>query len=311
MLLRPEKGFARSTNKNNVGKSELADWIEASCFLLQERVSKSDIVDVLVEEQICDDDDQDLAHQIADIGFEEVAKRLRLLGSVNAVERKRDHFLPMIDIEDEPLYAFFLTLSISRIYPDWARDYSDYSYQGDLFERVVECLCPGILPGWTTYRAGWSPENTVSIGTIVDELCPRLNTRGHPNLAHWVPNAAKDGGLDLVCYRNFDDGKEALPTFLIQCASGANWRTKVATPSGNAWKTYLDSAVVPSTAIAAPFVITDEELRFAGLEGQVIVFDRARLLQGVVASNENLTDDLLDEIFNFVTAYLHHLPLAA
>lgn len=311
MLIRPEKGFARSKTRNNVGTSELADWIEASCFLLQERISKSDIVDILIEEHICDPDDQDLAHQIADAGFEEVGRRIRLLKGVGAIRRIKDHFLPLSRIEDEPLFAFFLTLSVSRIYPDWAGEFSDYPYQGDLFERVVESLCPSLLPGWITYRAGWSPNNAISISSIVDELCPLLNTRGHPNLSAWVPNAAKDGGLDLVCYRSFDDGKEAQPTFLIQCASGANWRRKVTTPNGVSWKQYLDSAVIPSTAIAAPFVITDDEVRFAGLEGQVTVFDRSRLLHGAVASNENLGEALLDEVFNFVAAYKSNLPLAA
>lgn len=309
MLSRPERGFARSVEKINVDTGALADWIEASCFLLQERVTKSDIVDILIEEQICDAQNQELAREIADRGFEEVQTRLRYAGASGLLTRSGDHLQPDGPIEESPFYAFLLALSVSRIYPDWAKDVSDHSYQGELFERAIEAVCPGLLPGWTVYRAGWSPENAVSIPSIVDSLCPLLNTRGHPALEDWVPDRAKDGGLDIVCYRAFRDNREALPSYFVQCASGANWRDKVATPNADEWTKYLDAAVAPSTAIAAPFVIDEKELRLAGLKGQITVFDRTRLLQAYTELTAPINPVLEFDILGFVAAYSNNLPL--
>lgn len=311
MLARPETGFSRSTNKINVDTGALADWIEASCFLLQESVSKSDIVDILIEEQICDASNQRLAMQIAENGFQEVHRRIRCSGIENLITRQRNHFRPDGDIDSNPVYAFLLALSIGRIYPDWASKIADHPYQGDLFERAIEAICPGLLPGWESYRAGWAPGNTVGIRGIVEDICPLLNTKGHPNLEEWVPDNAKDGGLDIVCVRSFNDNREALPSYLVQCASGANWRHKVATPNPVTWAKYLDAAVMPATAIAAPFVIDEKELRLSGLEGQVTIFDRTRLLQGLSNLDQTICDDLSFDLLGFVSAYSENFPTAA
>ena len=308
MLPLPQVGFARSSKKINVDIGSLADWIEASCFLLQERVSKSDIVDILIEEQICDASNQRMARQIADRGFDEVHQRLKHSNCAKVIVRKRDHFSPGMGLEDNPLYGFFLALSVSRIYPDWARSFTDHPYQGDLFERAIEAIFPGLLPGWSVYRAGWSPDNAVNIPSIVEALSPLLNTPGHPTIDRWVPDLSKDGGLDLVCYRSFNDNREAMPSYLVQCASGANWRTKVSTPNADEWSKYLDTAVSPSTAIAAPFVIDDKELRLAGLKGQITIFDRTRLLQGHSNTDEDFETNLALDILGFVLAYSHNLP---
>lgn len=309
MLPLPERGFARSVQSINVDENILADWIEASCLLLNEDISKSDIADILVEEQICDAEGQELARQIADMGFQEVERRGRHYGDPSPYRRLADRLEPRLAWQDHPVLSFFLVLSIARIYPTWAATIADHGVQGDLFERAVEGACPGLLPGWVSYRSGWSPTNAVSIPSIVDDLCPLLNTRGHPDLLEWIPDQAKDGGLDIVCVRSFADEREGLPTFLVQCASGANWRQKVTTPNPDEWQKYLDAAVSPSTAIAAPFVISTKDLRLAGLKGQIIVFDRTRLLSSLSDEHVSLDEELLFELINFVAAYRANLPI--
>ena len=118
-------------------------------------------------------------------------------------------------------------LSILKLYPDWSEGHRDFPVQGELFEKVAEEICPGLLPGWKTVRTGWSPNNAISINTIVDDLCDRLHTLGNLELDEWISDAANDGGLDIVCYREFPDTREATPTYFLQCASGTNWRNKI------------------------------------------------------------------------------------
>jgi hypothetical protein len=310
MLGMPEKGFRRSVNENNVTTNFLADWIEASLLFSERQISKNEIVDLLMEEQVCPDGGQDLAHAIATAGWTEVALRKRWGGIPATLIIDGPRIQSGAGWQSEPIRAFFVMLSILRIYPEWAKAHQDFSVQGDLFEKVVEIVCPHLLPGWVSYRAGWSPENTKNIPVIVTDLCDRLFMRGASDLQDWISPDANDGGLDIVCYRSFSDEREATPTLFLQCASGKNWRDKVQTPDSGSWQKYLNSAVQPGAGIVAPFVIEDKELRMAGLRGQIVVFDRLRLMDVVHKANVNLPAALNAEIIDWVQARAQHLPAA-
>ena len=288
----------------------MADWLEASLIFCDEQLSKSDVVDVLIEEQICPSDRQDMAHGIANMGWSELKARHQQSGggmNVN-VSRTRVEVPDNYNWIDEPVRAFLLVLSIMRLYPGWASQHRNAPRQGELFERVVEELCPGLLPGWRTYRAGWSPGSAVSIPQIVRDLCERLHTKGSSDLDDWASEAAKDGGLDIVCYRSFPDKKEPVPAFFLQCASGTNWRLKIDTPNPYEWTKYLNAAVQPVTGIAAPFVINTKEMRRAGLHGQIIVFDRLRLMSALLTEGLTLSDKLRTELVEWIKNLTPTLP---
>ena len=311
MLKIPEIKFNRSVKESNVEVNALCDWLEA-CTLFDEReITKSDVVDILLENQVCTDENQDLAHLIADEGWDEFTRRKRWGGVPDHVEIGATRITSTVPWTEEPIRAFLVMLSIQRIFPDWAQERQAHVVQGNLFEKVVEIICPAIFPGWTTYRAGWSPENTKKIPLIVPELCSRLSMRGAADLNEWIRPADNDGGLDLVVYRTFQDEREGLPLYLLQCASGKNWREKVATPNSKAWLKYLNAAVEPSTGIVAPFVIDDFDLRRGALYGQAIVIDRIRLLSAARAGNITLGAGLLDELSAWLTPRVDALPKAA
>mgnify|MGYP004103407335 FL=1 len=308
MLEIPKKNFSRSVNVNNVRIVTLADWLEASLLFGETEISKSDVVDVLIEEQICDGGAQDLANEIADLGWAEIRLRQSWGGISPNLTISANRLTFAADWREDPIRAFLVMLSILQLYPEWSEKHQDFSVQGDLFERVAEEICPGLLPGWTTVRAGWSPDNAVSIDLIVTDLCERLNTLGSLRLDDWTSDATKDGGLDLVCYREFADSREATPTYFLQCASGTNWRNKIHTPCAISWMKYLDAAVQPSTGIVAPFVISTEEMRHAGLSGQITVFDRIRLLHATYDNNILLSDPLKQDVIAWVHQRAQDIP---
>ncbi|WP_145962760.1 hypothetical protein [Mangrovicoccus ximenensis] len=308
MLKIPGKNFARSVNKINVATCTLADWLEATVLFDEAEVSKSDVVDLLIEEQICNDGDQDLANEIADQGWAEIRLRQSWGGTPPSLVIGPTRLKLDDDWRAEPIHAFFVMLSILQLYPDWAERHKNFSVQGELFEKVSEEICPGLLPGWSTVRAGWSPDNAVNIDMIVENLCGRLNTLGSLRLDAWTSDSANDGGLDIVCYREFSDSREATPTYFLQCASGTNWRSKIHTPSAVSWMKYLDSAVQPSTGILAPFVISTEEIRRAGLSGQITVFDRIRLLHAYYQHEINLSAPVRDEVIAWIEARAADIP---
>lgn len=308
MLKIPEIKFAYSAKQSNVDTNALCDWLEACTLFDGPDATKGDVVDMLLEYQICSDENQDLAHLIAEEGWEELTRRKRWGGVPDYVEISSTRIRSSANWQDDPIRALFVLLSTLRIYPDWAKAYHQHSVQGDLFERVVEAICPYLLPGWTTYRAGWSPENTKNIPEIVRELTARLFVPGAADLNRWLQTAGNDGGLDIICYRTFSDEREAMPLFFLQCASGKNWREKVDTPNPDLWQKLLDSAVRPSTGIVAPFVIDSKELSIAALIGQIIVFDRIRLLSAVRQGDVRLDGALSDELTNWLQPRVDGLP---
>ena len=164
----------------------LADWIEASALFDDPDVAQNDVVDILVEYQICPHDQQDLAYEIASEGWHELTLRQRWGGLPETVSITSTRIRDNEDWENDPIRAFLILLSVLRIYPDWARKHQDYVVQGDLFEKVVETICPALLPGWSTYRAGWSANNTKDILTIISELCSRLFVKGAANPYEYI-----------------------------------------------------------------------------------------------------------------------------
>ncbi len=311
MLEIPSVGFHYSKNKSNVSTGFLADWLEANILFVESSVAKSDVVDLLLEYQICPENGQDLAHDIAVDGWSELDRRKRWGGVPSSVSIGSSRIEARDSWESTPIWSFLVLLSTFAIYPEWAKRHGAYDVQGDLFEKVVEKICPALLPGWTSYRTGWSPDDTTDIRTIVAELCTRLCVKGATDLEEWATPTTKDGGLDIVCYRQFEDDREALPTFLLQCASGKNWRDKIDTPNARRWQKYLNAAVRPSTGIVAPFVIEAGELRRAALDGQVVVFDRLRMLSATKAAGTSLPEDLLAELLAWMRPPVEDLPRAA
>lgn len=311
MLAIPEVQFNYSSTQSNVDPNALCDWLEACILFGTGSVTKGDVVDLLLEAQICADDNQDLAHMIADQGWEVFATRRRWGGLPDHVELSTTRIVCDVVWQDEPVWSFLILLSLLRIYPSWAKERQAHAVQGDLFERVVELICPHLLPGWVTYRAGWSPDETKNVPGIVNELTGRLFTPGATDLDEWLITAGKDGGLDLVCYRTFADERQAAPVYLLQCASGKNWRDKIHTPSGTLWQKLLNSAVLPSTGIVTPFVVGSREMKINALIGQVVVFDRIRLVQAAKIGNLALPEQLLVDLAEWMNPRVDQLPRAA
>jgi hypothetical protein len=311
MLAIPEVKFAYSATQSNVDTNALCDWLEACTLFDEQVVTKGDVVDLLMENQICPDTNQDLAHLIADEGWDEMGRRKRWGGVPDYVTLTGSRIESASTWQDDPIRAFLVLLSLLRLYPEWAKGHQAHAIQGDLFEKVIEQICPHLLPGWTTYRAGWSPEDTKNIPDIVEALCERIYTAGAADINDWLLTAGNDGGLDLVCYRKFQDEREAMPVFFLQCASGKNWRTKIETPNPDLWQKLLNSAVRPSTGIAAPFVIEPKELKTAALIGQIVVFDRLRILSAAREGPVTLDNQFGGEVLAWMQPRIEALPRAA
>ncbi len=318
MIKPPLTGMQRSITQNNTDPSAVADWIEISVLFGGEVVSDGELIDVLEEQQIASTDggaELSVADTIISDARVEIQKRVRFTGPMTTggggyILTGRRRFAPVVERwENDPIRAFLLILSMFRRHSDWAADIKDYTQQGEIFERVCEALLQNLFTTWTVKRVGWSPGDTQGIIPIIQLVSGMLNSSGHAEINKWVSTNNKDGGLDLVAVRRFaEDTREGLPAYLIQCASGANWRSKIATPSVSSWHKWLDTAVQPSAGLTAPFVISKDMLARAQLEGQSIVLDRLRLLNGYYGENADLATALLNDVVDWCRPYVAKLP---
>ena len=175
-------------------------------------------------------------------------------------------------------------------------------------QRLTYASFQQLFGSWTIYRAGWSPSGGKDIPAIVHEISALLGTPGHADPHVWTGRRANDAGLDLLCFRGFPDARDCVPMIAVQCASGANWISKLTEPVPNVWGKILDASFNPTRALAIPFVIDKEELRrrCATIEGPL--FDRNRILSASTHDANWVDQALQNDINNWLEPRVANLP---
>jgi hypothetical protein len=133
------------------------------------------------------------------------------------------------------------------------------------------------FPDWSIHQTGWARKNAVKLAGVVKDVAERLG-ESQGDLSRWAEPNANESGLDLVFYRPFPDNRVGVPLYLMQCASGVNWKSKLKTPDIEDWSKIILFAAKPRRAFATPFAFLDREfIRYCGnVDGMLL--DRYRLL---------------------------------
>lgn len=311
MLVLPQIGFARLVEpEHKVELDALCDWIEASLvFTDAEFVSGSNVVDVLCEEEIYES--QEFAWKLVDIAMSELGRRRTCLGIGAPFNIDGDRIVRTRDWHDVAAYSFCLTLACLKWYPKWSSSLvKDYARQGQLFEEVAAGALERLFRGWKVHRTGWSPDNPRKIGRVVSDVA-KLLRETQCDLRPWVSKDANEVGLDIVCYRPFDDARPGLPTLLVQCASGKHHEHKLGTPNMKEWeKIILFTAVRPQRSFITPYVFTDEEFRRKSNKVDGLLLDRLRLLSAGNDGEEWLPAKLNERLREWVSPRVAKLERA-
>ncbi|MBM4033686.1 MAG: hypothetical protein FJ291_18160 [Planctomycetes bacterium] len=277
MLAIPEAGFARSIAEHNVRLDAMCDWLEGSILFRDERIDAPDVVDALCEGQIYRS--QDFAWEMVSTAWRELGRRAALLRAGTPFSVARNSVSRTCDWTEVTGHGFCVALALAAWFPKWASSFgSDYTEQGILFESIareaVECL----FREWEVYPTGWSRSNPVELQDLVEQIAARLGeARG--NVEKWTTSKAHEAGVDLLCYRPFHDGRGGLPTYLMQCASGRNWDSKLHTPCLSVWRKLIDFAAEPAKAFATPYALLDSDFPEKCIVVNGLLLDRYRLLQ--------------------------------
>lgn len=279
MFQTPADGFSRSVNAHNGRLDTQADWVEASVLFGTEPVSRSDIVDALIENNTYAD--QDFANEWVSNVLGELSRRFSLLGETGALVRVGDVVRRKRKWKTRPGYSFCLALAMLPHYRTHVEEACGKGYveQGELFELLSQEALRALQ--WDVSAVGWSSTASHSVEERINALAVQL---GEPAslpaaIERWTEPRAKDAGLDLVAWRSFPDGWAGRPICLLQCASGADWEDKLHTPNLGTWEKLIDFTTKPRRGLLMPFAPEPETFRRrASSDNVMLLMDRHRLL---------------------------------
>ena len=291
MLALPERGIARSVEAHNVELDVLADWIEASVLFQEEpEISGAELVDLLCETQIYEQ--QAFAWERMGDAWAELRRRQDCLGGFSPLTIEPHRITRLTPWRDTPAHSFCVVLSLAKWYPKWASRFGhNYTEQGELFELVTRASLERLLPGWRFHLTGWARTRTNKLGAVVKDIAALLG-ESIGKIERWTKPTANEAGLDLLCYRPFVDARVGVPVYLLQCASGADWESKLHTPRLEIWRRLVEFAATPRKAFSTPFAFLDTDFVRNCVLVDGLLIDRYRLLS---AGRDNL---------NWITAEL-------
>lgn len=311
MLKLPERGMTRSVNVDNVKFDVLCDWIEAELVFGTGEISKSSFVDTLMENEVYAE--QDMANASVDSAWAVLSGRLKAVGRPLGAKVTPLSAARAREWTAFPAYAYCMLLACAGyLYPKTFKEIDlGVAVQGDLFERLSAESVARALPKWTVVRLGWSPTNPQKLKDTIAELTASLKEMPGAEIDVHVTQYANEMGLDLLAYREFSDPHAAFPVLMLQCASGKDWTTKRHTPDLNRWRKVVSFLSNPVKGFAMPYAFADQnDFRREATSVDGVLFDRYRLL-APVASADWASHALRDDLTEFVTSNLTHLPHAA
>lgn len=300
--------MGRSVNVHNINRNILCDWIEASIVFQIKQISKSDVVDSLIDNEVYEH--QDLAHEVVEDAWNILRARFDYLKNPLGISVDINRMTRDQDWTQFPAYGFCLALACAEVYPNWARKWnSPASTYGDYFEDLAAASFSANFSGWIVKKVGWSPTNKAKLKTTVRSLIADLNEREGADLDLHVTQSANELGLDLLVYQSFGDTRSSFPVILIQCASGKNWVEKRHTPDINLWKSIVAFNSNPIRGMAMPFAFAEEnEFRRMTKSVDGIFVDRNRLLGAFPRKSSSVPPDLNRKLVVWTKEQLASIP---
>lgn len=305
MIVLPTKGVARSISVHNSDINVLSDWIETSAICMHHPISRAEIIDTLMEEEIYVN--QEFAAEIVTSAWNEIHRRSKLCRSSYSVVIDSEWIKCSYRWRDKPEHIFCLLLSLAPKYDWWTKDFgADYTEQGFLFELLTLDSLITTSNGWEVELTGWSRAHRTGLKEVAERVSQIVGD-GRINMGYWNPTAGGDLGLDLLFYRPFPDHRRGFPYMLIQCASGADWEKKRGTPNLKIWRHLINPVTAPFRGFAVPFCLSDSEFWKSCVICGGMLLDRCRLLAAGNLKEEWLSKELKDGIISWIQPRIEDL----
>jgi hypothetical protein len=161
------------------------------------------------------------------------------------------------------------------------------------FEGVVQLAVKDFLgPSAQSIRFGWPSESgrpsdfPGAISWLAKQMGVKLG-------GCYRQPRRQDGGVDVIAWRSFKDGKSGFPIVLVQCTIQAELLAKSLDIDIRNWSSWLELVHDPVTVLASPQVVPANSEDWNELALKNMIFDRLRLLELLSIESESaLSRDL-------------------
>lgn len=242
--------------------NKVADWIEASALIRGVALGGDALKQIGAS----------VGYQEADValGLTTMQRRSTLLGAAYPF-RVGGGAAALADAAD---HVWTSLLLMSPEAP--TRGSIDIATAATHLERVTAAALGNLYgPGTQAIRFAWPSEDgrPPEFPDAIRWLTERMSV---PIGRAYRPPYAKDGGVDVIAWRPFPDGRSGFPVLLAQCTLEKDYWHKAADIEVRIWSGWLALDVDPATALAVPDVVASGE-EWNALAARTIVLDRIRL----------------------------------
>lgn len=240
----------------------IADWIEVQCLRQARAVGSDGLIDL----------GRPLDFRAADVslGLRTMRRRHNLLGTAYPFRVANGAAATSSAAES----AWVALLLMSRESP--VRSDLDIATAATHLERMTADALESMYgPDTLSVRFGWPSEDgrprefPDAIRWLADRMKVKVGTA-------YRPPYNKDGGVDVIAWRPFPDGRSGFPVMLTQCTLERDYGHKVADVDVRVWSGWLALDVDPTTALAIPDVVAAGQ-EWNSLAARTVVLDRLRL----------------------------------
>lgn len=172
-------------------------------------------------------------------------------------------------------YIDLLTMSPATPMRD-AMSGPDIAACAEYFETFSVAVLKSFLgPGAKAIRFAWPstsgrpPEFPAAVKWLADQMDLKLGSG-------YRPPRRKDGGVDVIAWRSFEDKRTAFPVFLCQCTVQEDLAAKCSDIDVENWSRWLDLLRAPVTVLLTPSIIDHGET-WNELAQRYIILDRLRI----------------------------------
>ena len=272
-----------------VGNEEIADWLEIAIIAAGEKGNTNHKLD-------------EWAGSLCGLSNLQVASALRIIERRSAILKDKYPFEIneyAVVFHKERLncgYTYLLAISRPSYTAAWQHP-SPTQEDSDLFEEfVAQTLTEYLGANSHALAFGWPSklDRPQEFNLAIEWLAARMGIE--PGNA-FRPPRRKDGGVDVVAWKNFGDKRSGFPIYLVQCTLQRDFLPKSRDVDLRLWAGWLEMDRDPLVVLAVPKTISPGEL-WNEISANAIVLDRIRLSEYCNFDNSSEIEAYLAKILN-------------
>jgi hypothetical protein len=274
------------------GNEEIADWIELAILASGQKGNTTHKI------QKWANDWANLSELQVASGLKTMERRSALLGSKYPFAV--NEFAVVFDQQplESSLYIYLLLMTRPTSSVSWQSAVPTQD-ESDLFEEVVALALKDYLGesaeaipfGWPS-KFGRPQEFPLAIDWLADKLGLKLGKA-------FRPPRRKDGGVDVVAWKPFNDRRSGFPIYLVQCTLQKEFVSKSRDIDLRIWAGWLEMDHDPVSILAVPRSIAPGEA-WNEITANSIIFERFRLTESI---NQSIPEAHRDYISKLVSDF--------